>query len=435
MSMIFDLCEVEEKIKYTFQDKNLLRQAFTHSSYSNEQKGKSNEELEFLGDSILNFVVADYLYRKYPEWDEGELTKMRASLVSATPLSEVIEEMDLSRHILLGVGESKLKTHSYNISADLFEAVTAAIYLDGGLESARAFISMSLLSRPCSSRAVEEAMDCKSRLMELSQKLFKANVQYRLLSQTGPAHDPVFTVQAIVNGEPYAKASGKSKKAAEQQAAQLALEKLEGGDSNEPEEEPVPAARSAVLKPTAPSPSAYEWRQTWFDPSDDAFVDIYAEDFDRPRGRRSGRKPSVRAAFGSAGQSVKGKQAAKPVESGQAAGSSPQTGQRPPKKRTAESKPQKQFRDGTRAGASAPVAATSAAKARSGGSKQPKGGQGKNRANANARSGAVQKEMRVKKAVREAAPAKDAHTNAPGAASAAPARKKFALPRWLGKKA
>lgn len=414
--MIFDLCEVEEKIKYTFQNKNLLRQAFTHSSYSNEQKGKSNEELEFLGDSILNFVVADYLYRKHPEWDEGELTKMRAGLVSATPLSEVIEGMDLTRHILLGVGESKLKTHSYNISADLFEAVTAAIYLDGGLEAARSFISMSLLSKPCNGKVIEGTVDCKSRLMELSQKLFKANVQYRLLSQTGPAHDPVFTVQAIVNGKPYAKASGKSKKAAEQQAAQLALEKLEGGA----EDESVPEAMLTSLKQSAPSPSAYEWQQTRFDPSDDAFVDIYAEDFDRRGGRRSGRKPSVRAAFGGAGRSGKRRQSGKLTESERAAVTE-QAESRSPQKRAAESKSQKQSRDGTRAGSSASATVAGGAKSRSDGKRGSKGGKG--RSSANARSSAAQKDTRSKKPVRT----DSAKPTAVG--------KKFALPRWLGKKA
>lgn len=422
MSMIFDLCEVEEKIKYTFRDKNLLRQAFTHSSYSNEQKGKSNEELEFLGDSILNFVVADYLYRKYPEWNEGELTKTRAGLVSATPLSEVIEGLDLTRHILLGVGESKLKTHSYNISADLFEAVTAAIYLDGGLENARAFISMSLLSRPCGGRPAEESADCKSRLMELSQKLFKSNVQYRLLSQTGPAHEPIFTVQAIVNGEPYAKASGKSKKAAEQQAAQLALEKLEGG-SDDRKENSVSAASAGVLKPIAASPSAYEWRQTRFDPSDDAFVDIYAEDFEHAGGRKRGRKPSVSAAFGSTERADDGKS----VASGPSAGETSSAGQRGKKKSMTKGNPQKRAR-GTRTAASA-----SAAKVRSGGNRQTEGRE-KGGANKNVRSDAVRKNRRndtgANKPVRAATPAKDvSSTN-----SNLPVGKKFTLPRWLGKK-
>ena len=408
MSMIFDLCEVEEKIQYTFTDKNLLRQAFTHSSYSNEQRGKSNEQLEFLGDSILNFVVAEYLYKKYPDSDEGELTKMRAGLVSATPLSEVIEAMDLSRHILLGVGESKFKTHSYNISAELFEAVTAAIYLDGGLEAARSFISMSLLTRQSGNeRMAEESIDCKSRLMELSQKLFKSNVQYKLLEQTGPAHNPVFTVQVIVNGDPLAKASGKSKKAAEQLAAQYALEKLDG--SAEPQEEPP--VRQAAIKPAKPSPMAFENKQTAFTELDDAFVDIYAdEDFGRPRGKRSGRKSSVRTAFNrSQGRSAKPdasqQKGAKSSERAEKKSDSPAQ-----KGRRKESKPQKQFKENARA---------------KGAAAKPQGKPGKP-------GSAVEQFARFEgNANRRKAADKGRE---PARTSQAPAKKKIVLPRWLGKK-
>ena len=151
--MIFDLQDVEEKLHYEFRDKELIYRAFTHASYSNEiqqrsdEKPKNNEVLEFLGDAILNFVVAEELFRTLPEADQGELTQKRAEIVSKPPCAEAVEKLGLHEHIIFGVGAEAEKTRNHRAKGDLLEAVLAAIYLDGGMEPARAFVFRALGDR------------------------------------------------------------------------------------------------------------------------------------------------------------------------------------------------------------------------------------------------------------------------------------------------
>jgi len=220
--MLFDINEVENRIGYIFKDKNLLRQAFTHSSYSNEKHVFSNERLEFLGDSVLNFVIADFLYRRYPDIKEGELTRIRASVVSKDPIAEAAEKLGLDDFLLLGEGEKKSDTISSNITADLFESVTGAIYLDSNIFKASKFIRYALKTQ-LKKALCNNKPDSKSYLSEISQKMFGKKVKYVTLNQQGQAHSPQFTVAAVVNDVTYESATADNKKTAQQLAAKNAI--------------------------------------------------------------------------------------------------------------------------------------------------------------------------------------------------------------------
>ncbi len=218
--MLFEVTEVEKRIRYSFKDKNLLRQAFTHASYSNECHVPSNERLEFLGDSVLNFFVAEYLYNRYPDLKEGELTRKRAEIVSAAPTCEAVTRLGLVEFMLLGAGERKSGSISDNVKADLFESIVGAIYLDGGIKSAAKFIRMALAPRL---KGAKGDLDPKSYLEHLSQKRYGKKVKYVTIKKEGEKHSPQFTVFAVVGGRKYEPATAPSKKKAEQLAAQNAL--------------------------------------------------------------------------------------------------------------------------------------------------------------------------------------------------------------------
>lgn len=220
--MIFYPLECEEKIGYTYKDKFLLRRAFTHTSYANEQNEVSYENLEFLGDSILNFVVGDYLFKKI-NGDEGDLTVKRASLVSAKPIANVIISLGLHEYILLGVGEQN-KAVNVNICSDVFEAVVASIYLDGGIEPAKKFIYDKLILPNSSSPKPQS--DFKSKLQDYVQQKKLGVIKYKLLSKKGPDHAPEFTCGVELNGQLIAEGIGSNKKSAEQIAAKLGIKKI-----------------------------------------------------------------------------------------------------------------------------------------------------------------------------------------------------------------
>ena len=217
---------LEEKLGYTFQNPALLENALTHSSCANESRGKlqSNERLEFLGDSILGMVVADHLYRNHPDLPEGELTRTRAALVCEESLVEVAAELNLGEYLRLGKGEeSGGGRHRPSIQADAVEAVLAAVYLDGGIGSARKFIQRFILDR---GDVVAVSRDHKTALQELVQRESGQVLEYRLLGATGPDHAKVFRVEVDLNGEAVGTGEGRSKKEAEQNAARAAIEKL-----------------------------------------------------------------------------------------------------------------------------------------------------------------------------------------------------------------
>ena len=214
--------ELEEKLHYHFKNRDLLITALTHSSYANEAKAptKYNERLEFLGDSVLSLVVANYLFR-HSTRPEGELSRMRASLVSEEALFQFAKEIDLGAYLRLGRGEELGGGRERpSVVSDAFEAVIAALYLDGGMEAARSFILPFITE----GKTAEE--DYKTKLQEVIQQNPEDKLSYAVTGESGPAHDKRFEVTVLLNGSAMAAGTGRSKKAAEQQAAQAALRKL-----------------------------------------------------------------------------------------------------------------------------------------------------------------------------------------------------------------
>lgn len=215
---------LEERIGYRFQDRKLLRQALTHSSFTNEQKinkAKNYERIEFLGDAVLELVSSEFLYREHPEVPEGELTKMRASMVCEPALAYCAGDLELGRFIRLGKGEEITGGRGRDsITSDVMEALIGAIYLDGGIEPAKSFINRFILSD------LEDKVlfyDSKSNLQELIQGKLKKDFHYELLEENGPEHNKLFKVEVIMEGKILGEGSGRTKKAAEQQAAYQAL--------------------------------------------------------------------------------------------------------------------------------------------------------------------------------------------------------------------
>lgn len=221
--MNIDIIDIQEKTGYKFKNWELMFQAFTHSSYANERGEHSNERLEFLGDSVVNYVTADYLYKKYPDKDEGFLTKVRAQIVSAKTLSKVVDCLDIIKYMRTGAGADVM--NSTNKKCDLFEAVTGAITLDGGLEEGRRFALEKLkhyLERDYQESTVS---DYKSHLLELSKKKnFTVEFHYEKAG-TQQADDFIATV--YINKEARGTGQGASKIIATQTACKLALETIE----------------------------------------------------------------------------------------------------------------------------------------------------------------------------------------------------------------
>jgi ribonuclease III len=222
---------LQRAIEYRFRDHGLLEHAMTHTSRANEDVSggvRDNESLEFLGDAVLGFVVADMLFREFPEFNEGQKSKVKASLVSAATLARQAEQLLLGEHLLLGRGEEKTGgRRKQALLADGYEALIAAIYLDGGIEQAQAFITRQL--GPLVARVREQGVigdDYKSALQEDLQSRDRPLPEYRLVGTLGPDHRKQFQVEVVVQGESIAQASGPSKKEAEQEAARLALDKL-----------------------------------------------------------------------------------------------------------------------------------------------------------------------------------------------------------------
>lgn len=219
--------KLEEKLGYKFQNRALLENALTHSSHANENRGKglqSNERLEFLGDSVLGMVTADYLFRSHPDLPEGDLTRTRASLVCEGSLVEVAQILGLGDYLMLGKGEdSGGGRERPSILADAVEAVLAAVYLDGGIGSARKMVQKFILDRE------EEKMgsrDYKTALQELVQRESGQVLEYRLTDAQGPDHAKVFQVAVALNGTAIGTGEGRSKKEAEQNAAKAGIDTL-----------------------------------------------------------------------------------------------------------------------------------------------------------------------------------------------------------------
>lgn len=220
-----DFTEFEKKIGYTFKSKELLHEALSHSSYANEVKRgrNSNERLEFLGDSVLSIVVSKHLFTHFKHLPEGELTKIRASLVCEKALFEFSKKIDLGKHILLGKGEENSGGRTRpSIVSDAFEAVIAAVFLDGGMEEAEKYV-LSFIPKNLEANSSKSLHDYKTMLQEIIQKNPEERVEYVLADQTGPDHDRKFVVQVRLNSNVIGTGEGHSKKQAEQAAAHEAL--------------------------------------------------------------------------------------------------------------------------------------------------------------------------------------------------------------------
>ena len=220
--------DLEIAIGYRFQNISLLQNALAHSSYANERwhdSLKSNERLEFLGDSILGMVVAEYLYRNFPGRPEGELTRMRADMVCETSLAAIADKIGLGGHLLLGHGEEAYGGRNRaSILADAVESIIAASYLDGGMEAARGIIGRFILS-DVPVKKLHNA-DYKTSLQELVQQKKNQILSYALVGQSGPDHDTSFVVEVSLYGKVVGAGTGSSKKRAEQDAARAAIEVL-----------------------------------------------------------------------------------------------------------------------------------------------------------------------------------------------------------------
>ena len=227
-SILSNISNFEEIIKYKFKNKEFILEALTHSSYSNENRAYAfNERLEFLGDSVLGIVISDYLFKNEKNLPEGELTKLRANIVCEESLSDIAKEISLGSHILLGRGEEATGGRErISILADAFEAVIAAIYLDGGIENARLFILEHM------ERIIQDSIkgrifrDYKTHLQEVIQSKGESVISYHLIEEIGPDHNKKFIMEVRIDGNVLGKGQGKSKKEAEQSAAKEALKRV-----------------------------------------------------------------------------------------------------------------------------------------------------------------------------------------------------------------
>ncbi|WP_276352537.1 ribonuclease III [Cohnella caldifontis] len=224
--------KLQERTGFTFRNAALLRQAFTHTSYVNEQRGartSDNERLEFLGDAVLQLTVSEYLYRKYPDRPEGELTRLRASIVCEPSLVRFAEALEFGQVVLLGKGEELTGGRTRpSLLADAFEAFVGALYLDQGLGAVQTFLNRHLFPHlPEDGRA--PLKDYKTELQEKVQQLGQGPLEYRIVEERGPAHDREFVAVALIGQQALGHGAGRSKKEAEQQAASEALRALTKG--------------------------------------------------------------------------------------------------------------------------------------------------------------------------------------------------------------
>lgn len=224
---MINFSDFEKKTKIIFKDKDLLRQAFIHRSYINENPSTGlshNERLEFLGDAVLELIVTDFLYKKYPTYTEGELTSLRSALVNAVIISEVATSIGMNDYLLLSKGEAKDsgKARQY-ILANTYEAYVGAVYLDQGYDEVDKFIHQTLLPKTDEIVSKKLWRDAKSLVQEKAQEFVNVTPAYKVLSENGPDHDKHFTVGIYFGVSLIAEGKGKSKQEAEQKAAEAAL--------------------------------------------------------------------------------------------------------------------------------------------------------------------------------------------------------------------
>jgi len=223
--------QLESKIGYTFRDKGKLLLAITHSSYANEKRHEalqSNERIEFLGDAVLNIVISEYIYNHFSGLPEGEMTKLRASIVCESSLTRCAAKINLGDYLLLGKGEENTGGRSRpSILSDAFEAVIGAIFLDGGITEAGNFVLRIMGDMLKDLKNNATFVDYKTEFQEVVQKNGEQRIVYRIVDEKGPDHDKVFVVELLLNNVALGRGEGKSKKEAEQNAAKAALVKLQ----------------------------------------------------------------------------------------------------------------------------------------------------------------------------------------------------------------
>lgn len=229
------LKELEEKLGMSFKSQDLFRTALTHSSFANGKKGiKYNERLEFLGDSVLQLCITEYLYNSFKGMSEGELTRMRALIVCEASLFSIAKGWNLGKYLYMSRGEELTGGRERtSILADAVEAIIAAIYLDKGIETAREFILKNFEATIIRASRNEIVVDFKTKLQEMMQKNGDADIQYEILKEEGPAHRRKFFTNVVINSKPMGSGVGYSKKESEQCAAQEALERMEAGHKDE----------------------------------------------------------------------------------------------------------------------------------------------------------------------------------------------------------
>jgi ribonuclease III len=237
----------EKHAKLRFRRLEFLNQAFTHRSFAHEagENGENNERLEFLGDSVLGLVVAEYVYATLPDQPEGELARIKSFVVSEASLSEISRSLRVDNFILIGKGEEYSGGRSKKtILADCLEAIIGAYYLDSGFPAAQRFVQTMLIPEINKVLENRHAKDYKTLLQEWVQKRMKTYPKYRVMQKTGPDHDKTFWIEVHVGDRSFGAGKGKNKKEAEQEAARLAWESLTGGDKAPRPEKPAPAPRT-----------------------------------------------------------------------------------------------------------------------------------------------------------------------------------------------
>lgn len=227
------MTDIESLIGYEFKSKEILLTALTHSSYANENKknkikGKFNERLEFLGDSVLSLMVSDYLFKKYPDYSEGKMTRVRALIVCESSLYSAAKDMDLGKYLLVGKGEEKGGGRERpSILADAFEALIGAIYLDGGVHEAFKFLEKNLTDIIENTiRGNQLFVDYKTKIQEYVQKSPLRKIEYVLVDESGPDHEKLFVTELYISDELYGTGSGRTKKESEQNAARVGFERI-----------------------------------------------------------------------------------------------------------------------------------------------------------------------------------------------------------------
>ncbi|WP_339227677.1 ribonuclease III [Oceanobacillus sp. FSL K6-2867] len=224
-----DVDQLQKELNLTFNNHNLIKQAFTHSSYVNEHRNvafSDNERLEFLGDAVLELGVSQYLYRKNKNMPEGEMTKLRAAIVCEPSLVNFAQELNFGKYLLLGKGEEQTGGRNRPaILADVFEAFLGSLYLDQGFDKALNFLEEHVFPK-IKKGAFSHAMDYKSQLQELVQQNKNQTIEYKIVDEKGPSHNKEFIAQVIIKGENAGQGIGRTKKEAEQRAAKYALDSI-----------------------------------------------------------------------------------------------------------------------------------------------------------------------------------------------------------------